>query len=95
MKNNFRFSINLTLVDYLDEPEVLVVHVMMTVELGLPIRRDHQLVPKRVCVDTECPEGAKVMHGEHVYHFFCFNSINAKKKTFILYIEIIFRKKKL
>lgn len=61
--------------DYLAEPEVRVVHVMMTVELELPIQKDHQLVPKRVCVDMECPEGAKVMHEEHVYHFYYFKFI--------------------
>lgn len=63
-----------------------MVHVMMMVELEQPIRRDHQLVPKRVCVDTECPEGAKVMHGEHVYHFFCFKFLfkfNRRQKHFV------------
>ena len=66
------FSINLTSVDYLEELVPLVVHVMMTVEQELPIQRDHQLVPKRVCDSTGWPEGAKVMHVVRVYHFFYF-----------------------
>lgn len=58
--------------DYRVEREALVVHVTMMVELALPIRRDRRPALKRVCVDMECPEGAKVMHGGHVYRFCCF-----------------------
>lgn len=58
--------------DYLAERAVLVVHGMMMVEREQPIRRDHRPALKRVCVDMECPDGAKVMHGGRVYHFCCF-----------------------
>lgn len=80
--------------DYLVEREVRAVHVMMMVALELPIRKDHQPALKRVCVDMECPEGAKVMHGEHVCHFcyFKFFKTTRRQNHIVLFdqIEVIY-----
>lgn len=52
-------------------------YVKMKGAVGQPVtQKARQRPPKRACDSTGWPEGARAMHVERVYHFFCFKFFN-------------------